>query len=59
MVAAYADDLVFYSLTKQGMQAMLEHATSILGECGLSVNQDKCLSIALRSEPKRKYTFVD
>lgn len=38
---------------------MLEHATSVLGECGLSINQDKCLTIVLRSEPKQKYTLLD
>lgn len=56
---AFADDLSLVASTKEGLQALIDGATSFLGSCGLHANPLKCATLALKTIPKEKKTAVD
>lgn len=56
---AFADDLVLFALTKEGLQTLLNVTATYLQSCGLRVNVLKCSTVALRSVPKQSKSVVD
>lgn len=55
----YADDTVLMTETPQGLQKLAEDFTSLLGEFGLSCNPDKCRSVSICVNGKRKKWYVN
>jgi hypothetical protein len=51
---AYADDLVFLSSSKMGMQQQLDRVEQLLGNTGMEVNPGKCVSYSLVPSGKEK-----
>lgn len=56
---AFADDLVLFALTKEGLQSLLDVTAQYLQKCGLRVNVLKCSTVAIRNVPKEKKSVVD
>jgi hypothetical protein len=46
-VAAYADDLILYSETRDGAQAMLDALADFCNYSGMEVNVSKCVSVSI------------
>jgi hypothetical protein len=46
-VAAYADDLILYSGTRDGAQAMLDALADFCNYSGMEVNVSKCVSVSI------------
>lgn len=57
--AAFADDLIFFAATPEGLQSLLNTSTDFLSKCGLSVNANKCFTVAIRNVPRQKKSVVD
>lgn len=55
----YADDLVLFATTAQGLQELLDVSTDYLKKCGLRTNSSKCFTVALKNVPKEKRSVVD
>lgn len=58
-VAVFADDMLFFASTPQGLQKLLDRSTDFLGSCGLRVNVSKYMTVSLRNVPNEKRTVVD
>lgn len=56
---AFADDLSLVANTEQGLQILINEATSFLGLCGLRANPNKCVTLAIKTIPKEKKTAID
>ena len=56
---AFADDLNLVASTEDGLQQLINIATSFLGECGLRANPAKCRTGALKTVPKEKRVYID
>lgn len=56
---AYADDLILFASTPNGLQLLIDCATRFLNECGMSINTRKSLTISIRASGHIKKTAVD
>lgn len=56
---AYADDLLLFASTPMGLQRMIDITTNYLGECGMSININKSVTIAIKAAPHLKKTAID
>lgn len=57
--AAYADDLILFASTPNGLQILLDHTAKTLQDCGLILNSAKCQTISIKGQPKGKCTVVE
>ncbi|KMQ88340.1 reverse transcriptase [Lasius niger] len=57
--AAYADDLLLFASTSMGLQQMIDTMTDYLAECGMTINVEKSMTVAIRAAPHLKKTAVD
>ncbi|CAK9834488.1 Retrovirus-related Pol polyprotein from type-2 retrotransposable element R2DM [Anthophora retusa] len=57
--AAFADDLVLFAFTRNGLQLALDKAAKYLEDCGMHVNTAKSMTITLKPVPHDKKTVVD
>ena len=55
---AFADDLILFGSTPQGLQDLIDHTEKFLESCGLALNQSKCISISIKGQPKQKRTVI-
>lgn len=55
---AFADDLVLAASTKEGLQELLNNASTYLHSCGLSLNPAKCATISIQGQPKQRRTVI-
>ncbi|KAK2575343.1 hypothetical protein KPH14_012766 [Odynerus spinipes] len=56
---AYADDLLLFASTRDGLEELLNSASSFFNSCGMSINTGKSFVIALRADGKNKKIAVD
>lgn len=56
---AYADDLILFASTPEGLQVLIDSAVGRLGECGLSINADKSRSHTLTAAAGRKLVKLE
>ena len=56
---AFADDIILLASTKDGLQQSLDITSGFLNACGLLVNANKCISVAIRTVPHLKKTAVE
>ena len=55
---AFADDLVLFGSTPEGLQILIDHTKKILKSCGLQINLSKCITISIKAQQKQKKTIV-
>ena len=58
-VMALVDDLVLTASSASGLQHLIDHTVSFLGQVGLEPNIAKCSTIAIRTIQNRKNTAED
>ena len=58
-VMALVDDLVLTASSASGLQHLIDHTVSFLGQVGLESNISKCSTIAIRTIQNRKNTTED
>ena len=56
---AFADDLVLYGSTPEGLQRLIDCTETYLSSCGLILNSSKSLTISIQGQPKNKRTVVE
>ena len=56
---AFADDLVILASSRATLQELITTITDRLERVGLAMNGDKCKSLSLMADGKRKRTYVD
>lgn len=56
---AYADDILLFAETKEGMQEIINKLNTSVNEVGLVINTAKCISIGIRAIGKTKKTVID
>lgn len=56
---AFADDIVFFASTREGLQNTIDSTTRFLSQCGLYVNVNKCFTISIIGLGKQKKSAVD
>lgn len=57
--AAFADDLLLFASTPAGLQELINVTTKYLEECGMCVNVEKSMTVAIRAAPHLKKTAVE
>lgn len=57
--AAFADDLLFFASTPNGLQETINTASAFLTQCGLLINATKSFTVSLRNVPHMKKSVVD
>lgn len=57
-ISAYADDLILFASTKQGLQMNVDRASSILKFCNLQINATKSFSLTIKIDDKNKLSKV-
>lgn len=55
----FADDMLFFATTPNGLQIMINTASEFLAKCGLLINATKSFTVALRTVPHMKKSVVD
>ena len=56
---AYADDLIVFAESKAGLQHQIRKLVTAFGQCGMTLNAKKCVSLSIVKDAKRKTVFVD
>jgi Reverse transcriptase (RNA-dependent DNA polymerase) len=56
---AFADDLILYGSTPEGLQTLLTHTEDFLGKYGLVLNSSKCISISIKGQGKNKRSIIE
>lgn len=51
---SFADDLVLFATTANGLQSMLDITSRYLLSCGLNTNASKCFTVSLKNAPGEK-----
>lgn len=46
--AAFADDLLLFAATPEGLQSLIETTAGYLAECGMTINPAKSITIAIK-----------
>lgn len=55
---AYADDIVLFASTKEGLQELLDVSGKYLRNCGLEIDAEKSRTLAHQGQPKQKRQVV-
>jgi hypothetical protein len=58
-MAAYAGDLILYSETRNGAQAMLDALADFCNYSGMEVNTKKCVSVSITWQGGKREDFYD
>ena len=56
---AFADDIILLASTRDGLQISLDTTAAFLNSCGLMVNANKCMTVAIKTVPHEKKTAVE
>ncbi|KMQ88341.1 reverse transcriptase [Lasius niger] len=56
---AFADDLLLIATTSPGLQRLIDGAAAYLGDCGMTINPAKSMTVSIRAAPHIKKTMVD
>ena len=56
---AFADDMNLIAETPQGLQALIDHSTAYLLQCGMKINQAKSHTVSIVGLGKEKKTVVN
>lgn len=57
--AAYADDLLLFAETQEGLQRLINESVEFLGSCGMTINVAKSMTISIKAAGHLKKTAVD
>lgn len=54
--AAFADDLLLFATTPEGLQLLINKVADYLAKCGMTINAQKSMSISVRASAHIKKT---
>jgi len=57
--AAFADDLLLFATTLEGLQLLINNVADYLANCDMTINAMKSMSIGIRASAHIKKTAVD
>lgn len=57
--AAFADDLLLFATTPAGLQELIDTTARFLGECGMTINVNKSMTVSIKASAHLKKTAVD
>lgn len=55
----FADDMLIFAVTPEGLQLLLDTVTGFLQKCGLNINVGKSFTVSIRTISKMKKSAVD